>query len=228
MIQFWYGSVVFFFLLLFFFSKLVVTFFVYCYGIVIVLNFLLIRPRLHYWTFFVFFKWKICQLVAYKLSATPILKPCQIERSRCPASNSESVQICNLSQTTFFFFFNHLAIIVRKTCVDKISMSLWPSVFVWRETRNLSDAFIGLSDSYHGNELGYWRQFGEQSASTSTTPSIRIIEASKSGASCNQKDRQEKKRKRSTIHDPNLELWLRRTQRPRRFRPRMISKASSI
>ena len=32
----------------FFFSKLVVTFFVYCYGIVIVLNFLLIRPRSHY------------------------------------------------------------------------------------------------------------------------------------------------------------------------------------
>ena len=93
----------------------------------------------------------------------------------------------------FVFFFNHLAIIVRKTCVDKISMSLWPLVFVWRETRNLSDAFIRLSDSYHGNELGYWRQFGEQSASTSTTPSIRIIEASKSGASCNQKDRQEKK-----------------------------------
>ena len=79
MIRFWYGSVVFFFLLLlFFFSKLIVTFFVYCYGIVIVLNFLLIRPRSHYWTFFVFFKWKICQLVAYKLSATPILKPCQI------------------------------------------------------------------------------------------------------------------------------------------------------
>lgn len=71
-------------------------------------------------------------------------------------------------------------------------MSLWPLVFVWRETRNLSDAFIRLSDSYHGNELGYWRQFGEQLASTSTTPSIRIIEASKS-ASCNQKDRQEKK-----------------------------------
>ena len=70
--------VVFFFLLLLFFSKLVVTFFVYCYGIVIVLNFLLIRPRSHYWTFFVFFKRKICQLVAYKLSATPILKPCQI------------------------------------------------------------------------------------------------------------------------------------------------------
>lgn len=62
----------------FFFSKLVVTFFVYCYGIFIVLNFLLIRPRSHYWTFFVFFKRKICQLVAYKLSATPILKPCQI------------------------------------------------------------------------------------------------------------------------------------------------------
>ena len=56
----------------------------------------------------------------------------------------------------------------------------------------MSDAFIRLSDSYHGNELGYWRQFGEQLASTSTTPSIRIIEASKS-ASCNQKDRQEKK-----------------------------------
>ena len=32
----------------FFFSKLVVTFFVYCYCIVIVLNFLLIRPRSHY------------------------------------------------------------------------------------------------------------------------------------------------------------------------------------
>ena len=83
----WYGfgmgrlfffSCCFFFLLLLFFSKLVVTFFVYCYGIVIVLNFLLIRPRSHYWTFFVFFERKICQLVAYKLSATPILKPCQI------------------------------------------------------------------------------------------------------------------------------------------------------
>ena len=36
------------FFFLFFFSKLVVTFFVYCYGIVIVLNFLLIRPRSHY------------------------------------------------------------------------------------------------------------------------------------------------------------------------------------
>ena len=50
-----------------------------------------------------------------------------------------------------------------------------------------------MSDSYHGNGLGHWQQFGEQSASTSTTPSIRIIEASKSGASCNQKGSTEKK-----------------------------------
>ena len=69
----------------------------------------------------------------------------------------------------------------------------------------MSDAFIRLSDSYHGNELGYWRQFGEQSASTSTTPSIRIIEASKSGASCNQKDRQEKKKaKYDTWSQPRI------------------------
>ena len=184
----------FFFPVVFFFSKLVVTFFVYCYGIVIVLNFLLIRPRSHYWTFFVFFKWKICQLVAYKLSATPILKLAKFKGADVlPRILKASKFVTSRKQLCFFFFFNHLAIIVRKTCVDKISMSLWPSVFVWRETRNLSDAFIRLSDSYHGNELGYWRQFGEQSASTSTTPSIRIIEASKSGASCNQKDRQEKK-----------------------------------
>ena len=69
----------------------------------------------------------------------------------------------------------------------------------------MSDAFIRLSDSYHGNELGYWRQFGEQSASTSTTPSIRIIEASKSGASCNQKYRQEKKKaKYDTWSQPRI------------------------
>ena len=75
----WYGFGMgrLFFFLFFFFPKLVVTFFVYCYGIVIVLNFLLIRPRSHYWTFY-FFKRKICQQVAYKWSATPILKPCQI------------------------------------------------------------------------------------------------------------------------------------------------------
>ena len=48
MIRFWYGwFVVFSF---FFFPQLVVTFFVYCYGIVIVLNFLLIRHK--YWKAF--------------------------------------------------------------------------------------------------------------------------------------------------------------------------------
>ena len=58
------------------------------------------------------------------------------------------------------------------------------------ETRNLSDVFIRMSDSYPGP--GHRRQFGEQSALTSTSPSNGIIEASTSGASCNQKDRQEK------------------------------------
>ena len=69
----------------------------------------------------------------------------------------------------------------------------------------MSDAFIRMSDSYHGNGLGHWQQFGEQSASTSTTPSIRIIEASKSGASCNQKDRQKKKKaKYDTWSQPRI------------------------
>ena len=70
------------------------------------------------------------------------------------------------------------------------------------EMRNLSEVFIRISDSYPGP--GHWRQFGEQSALTSTSPSNGIIEASTSGASCNQKDRQEK-RKRNTIHGPKLE-----------------------
>ena len=100
------------------------------------------------------------------------------------------------------FFFNYLAIIVRKTCVDKISLSIWPSVFILRETRNLSGAFIRMSDSYHGNGLGHWRQIGEQSASTSTAPSIRIIEASKSSASFNQKIGR-KKWKRRTVPTSN-------------------------
>ena len=106
------------------------------------------------------------------------------------------------SRKQWFFFKNYLAIIVRKTCVDKISLSIWPSVFILRETRNLSGAFIRLSDSYHGNGLGHWRQIGEQSASTSTAPSIRIIEASKSGASFNQKIGR-KKRKRRTVPTSN-------------------------
>ena len=48
-----------------------------------------------------------------------------------------------------------------------------------------------MSDTYPGP--GHWRQFAEQSASTSTSPSTGIIETSTSGASFNQKDRQGKK-----------------------------------
>ena len=49
-----------------------------------------------------------------------------------------------------------------------------------------------MSDTYPGP--GHWRQFAEQSASTSTFPSTGIIETSTSGASFNQKDRQGKKK----------------------------------
>ena len=59
---------------------------------------------------------------------------------------------------------------------------VWNEVVMERSGRN----------SYHGP--GHWRKFGEISASTSTSPSIGIIEASTSGASCNQKDRQDDKR----------------------------------
>ena len=52
--------------------------------------------------------------------------------------------------------------------------------------------FIFECDSYPGP--GHRRQFGEQSALTITSPSNEIIEASTSGTSCNQKDRQEKKK----------------------------------
>ena len=74
--------------------------------------------------------------------------------------------------------------------------------FRLKGTRNLSDVFIRMSDPCPGP--GYWRQFGEQSASTSTSPSNGIIKASTSAASCNQKDREER-RKRNTIHGPKLE-----------------------
>ena len=63
--------------------------------------------------------------------------------------------------------------------------------FHLKETRSLSDIFIiQMSDWYP--EPGHWWQFGEQLASTSISPFIRIFEASTSGASCNQKDWQEK------------------------------------
>ena len=65
--------------------------------------------------------------------------------------------------------------------------------FHLKETSSLSDIFIiQMSDWYP--EPGHWWQFGEQLASTSTSPFIRIFEASTSGASCNQKDWQEKKK----------------------------------
>ena len=47
---------------------------------------------------------------------------------------------------------------------------------------------------YLGLWARHWPQFGEQLASISTSPSIRIIEACISGASCNRKDQQVNKK----------------------------------
>ena len=55
-----------------------------------------------------------------------------------------------------------------------------------------NEEFERMSDTYPGP--GHWRQFVEQSASTSTSPSTGIIETSTSGASFNQKDQQGKKK----------------------------------
>ena len=57
--------------------------------------------------------------------------------------------------------------------------------------------------SYPGH--GHWRQFGEQSASTGTSPSLELSKPAQAATKkiCG------KKRKRSTIHCPNLEPRLR-------------------
>ena len=67
-----------------------------------------------------------------------------------------------------------------------------------------NEEFERMPDTYPGPS--HRREFVEQSASTSTSPSTGIIEASTSVASFNQKDRQGK-RKRSTIYGLNLKPW---------------------
>ena len=87
--------------------------------------------------------------------------------------------------------------------------------------------FIRMSNSYYGNGSVTGGNLENNRLQRVLLFPLELSKPAKVVQAATKKIRR-KKRRRSTKHGPNLESCLSRTQRPRRLRPRAISKASSI